>query len=93
MPASERQSFLAIAQIAQGLAQCCDLINGSGSWSRGVGFLWDRLKPLTRCIWCHAACLPGHRCLLDWQALSLEDRAALLVALENMQDFFEEVGA
>jgi hypothetical protein len=90
---SSPQSFVAVAQIAQSLAQCCDLINGSGSWSQGVGLLWNRLTPLPRLTWCNAALLSSDCSLRFWSDLDPRARSRLIVALENMLDFFREVGA
>ena len=79
-------------------AKTFDRIAHSFEWlqsrerSKECGVLWHRLKVTTRLVWCHAACLPGDHCLLDWSALSIEDRTALLVALENMKDFSDEAG-
>jgi len=86
------QSFVAVARIAQSLAQCFDLVNSSGSWSQGVGLLWNRLTPIPRLTWCRAAVVSGDYSLRDWSDIDFPDRALLIVALENMQDFFQEAG-
>ena len=56
------------------------------------GVLWARLSPIGRLVWVHAACLPGDSVLADFATFTHEDKAALMVALENMVEFFQTVG-
>ena len=51
--------------------------------------LWSRLPPISRVTWLHAACLDGGECLSHWAAFSSQERAELLLALENMMQFFQ----
>ncbi len=91
MPAPEPLVYCSVSEYER-LARAHNFIAAT-DWSRECSALWSRLPPLTRRTWCHAACIAGEHCLSDWRALSLEEKTALCVALENMKEFFQAAGA
>jgi len=101
---SEQKPLAFVADEA--IAHIYRMLNSStrqpGDSSIFCGDLWERLPPYKRLVWCHAACLDGGACLRSWPLhgslaplpqLSLDERTALLCALENMIDFFQRAGA
>jgi hypothetical protein len=59
---------------------------------RHCGPLWTRLSAPLRLLWLHAACLDGDMCIARWDALSNQERQALMLTLEDMVEFFRTVG-
>ena len=102
-PGSEQKplTFAADEAIARIFGMLNSQYHKPGDAGRVCGQLWENLPVYKRLVWCHAACLDGGACLRSWPLfgsltplpqLSLDERTALLLALESMIDFFQQAG-
>ena len=85
----EQKAFGFVADEA--IRRCFELLKTDRP-AAACGPIWTRLNAASRIVWLHAACLDGGHCVRHWIEFDHDQHAALLLALENMTEFFQQVG-
>lgn len=91
MPPPEPEQATLAFVADEAIRRCFELLNAEHPLHK-CGSVWSNLDALTRRVWLHAACLDGGLCLEDWSSFENTQRTRLMLALQDMTEFFQQIG-